>query len=154
MRTALAVLLLLAPVASAADAPEEPAGASADRRPASLNPEGSWRGKVSRLTAYPAGEALRFEVVLSMAFIEGAPRRLSQVTVYTDLLPQLRVGDWVLVRGKRFCIRPEASGKFESGHLSGLWEVTLDDRDPAKLLDSYWKAPPFMRAPGQPECSG
>lgn len=152
MKVFLAAALLIASSSQAA-MPEEAGGASVERILPSQNPESSWRGKVTRLTAYPAGEGLRFEVVLSPALNEGLGRRLAQVTVYADLLPQLRVGDWVLVRGKRFCIRPEPSGKFESGHLSLVWEVTLDDRNPAKLFNATWVAPPFSRAPGEPECS-
>ena len=65
---------LLAPLAAVAAAKDEPGrvpeefrSVPVDRRPATPNPEGSWRGKVVRLTAYPAAEALRFEVVLSSA---------------------------------------------------------------------------------------
>ena len=152
MSIVLAAALLVASPSSAA-VPEETGGAPVERIAPSQNPENSWRGKITRLTAYPAGEGLRFELVLSPALNEDLGRRLSQVTVYADLLPQLRVGDWVLVRGKKFCIRPEASGKFESGHLSLVWEVTLDDRSPAKLFDAAWVAPPFARPPGRPECT-
>lgn len=136
--------------------PEEFLSAPAERRPATRNPEGTWRGRVVRLTAYPAAEALRFEVVLSSAIDDStAPgRKLYQVTVYTDLLPNLRLNDWVLFRGRQFCIRPDpATGKLESGHLSGVWEVTLEDREASVIQESLRTALPFTRAPNQPECS-
>ena len=165
MRTTTTLLLLtaalFAPFSAAAAPNDEPSrvpeefrSVPVDRRPATPNPEGSWRGRIARLTAYPAAEALRFEVVLSSAVdASSGGRWLPQVTVYTDLLPQLRVNDWVVFRGRQFCIRPEASGRLESGHLSGIWEVTLDDRDVASIQDALRMAKPFARAPGAPECS-
>lgn len=135
--------------------PEEFLSAPVGRRPTTRNPEGSWRGKVVRVTAYPAAEAPRFELVLSPV-VDDAPapgRKLSQLTVYTDLLPNLRPDDWVAVHGKKFCIRPDADGKFESGHLSGVWEVTLDGRDAADAQEALRKAQPFTRPAGAPECS-
>lgn len=136
--------------------PDEFLSATTGRRPSTRNPEGTWRGRVVRLTAYPAAEALRFEVVLSSAVDEsaGPGRKLAQLTVYTDLLPNLRLDDWVLFRGRQFCIRPDpVTGKLESGHLSGVWEVTLDDRDASAAQEALRKAVPFTRAPNQPECS-
>lgn len=136
--------------------PEEFLTAPTWRRPTTRNIEGTWRGKVVRVTAYPAAEALRFEVLLSPAVDDTAApgRKLSQVTVYADLLPNLRPNDWVVFRGRQFCIRPDpASGKLESGHLSGIWEVTLDDRDTPAIQAALGAAQPFTRAPGQPECS-
>lgn len=136
--------------------PDEFLSAPIGRRPTTRNPEGTWRGKVVRLTAYPAAEALRFEVVLSPALDDSpAPgQKLGQVTVYTDLLPNLRLDDWVVFRGKQFCIRPDpATGKLDSGHLSGVWEVTLDGRDGASVQEGLKAAKGFSRAAGQPECS-
>ncbi|TBR21943.1 hypothetical protein EPO15_08990 [bacterium] len=152
------ILLFSGPASTKDDAsrvPDEFLSAPMGRRPATRNPEGSWRGRVVRLTAYPAAEAPRFEVVLSPAVDDGpAPgRKLAQLTVYTDLLPNLRPDDWVAVYGKKFCIRPDAGGKFESGHLSGVWEVTLDGRDAADAAEALRTAQPFARAAGAPECS-
>lgn len=136
--------------------PEEFLSAPAGRRPTTRNPEGTWRGRVVRLTAYPAAEAPRFEIVISSAVDESpAPgQKLTQVTVYTDLLPNLRPDDWVIFRGRQFCIRPDpASGKLEWGHLSGVWEVSLDERDAPAIQEGLRAAKPFTRAAGQPECS-
>ena len=136
--------------------PEEFLSAPAGRRPTTRNPEGTWRGRVVRLTAYPAAESPRFEVVISSA-VDDSPapsQKLSQVTVYTDLMPNLRPNDWVIFRGRQFCIRPDAAtGRLEWGHLSGVWEVSLDERDASAIQDSLRAARPFSRPAGAPECS-
>ncbi|TPW20476.1 MAG: hypothetical protein FD126_1645 [Elusimicrobia bacterium] len=157
---AASLVLLASGQASAKDdqsrVPEEFLSAPAGRRPTTRNPEGTWRGRVVRLTAYPAAEAPRFEIVISSA-VDDSPapgQKLTQVTVYTDLLPNLRPNDWVIFRGRQFCIRPDqATGKLEWGHLSGVWEVALDERDAAGIQEAVRLARPFSRAPGAPECS-
>lgn len=159
LTAALFFLLASGPASTKDDqgrAPEEPLGAPAGRRPTTRNPETTWRGRVVRLTTYPASDASRFEVVLSPA-VDDSPepsRKLRQVTVYTDPIAGLRPNDWVVVRGKKFCIRPDpAGGKLESGHLSEVWEVTLDERDSDDIQEAVRTARPYTRAPGQPECS-